>query len=146
MKVREKTAYCYECDSDNDFITKTEYKKIYVRGVEVECDILVCYCAKCGNRVLVSSIEKENEIKIYDLYKSKMGLLTSEEIKQILIKRSMSQKELASFLSIGEKDITRYINGAIQSKNIDKILRMVDDDLCFLRMNSLFKKESIHSV
>lgn len=140
---RETTAYCYDCDKHVEYVKKTVRRTIVVRGIKVSCVVTECYCKNCGERVLVESIEKENEINIYDLYKQKMGLLTSEEIRNILRKRDMKQKELASFLSIGEKDITRYLNGSIQSKNIDKMLRLVDDDEAFARMTVLFEGKHI---
>ena len=145
-RTRETTAYCYECDKYVDYVEKPVKRTISVRGVKITCKLIECYCKTCGERVLVESIEKENEIKLYDLYKEKMGLLTSEEIRNILRKRDMKQKELAAFLSIGEKDITRYLNGSIQSKNIDKMLRLVDDDEAFARMTMLFEGKHIEII
>ena len=138
-KIKETTAYCYECDKYVEYVEKQVKRTISVRGEKITCSLTECYCKQCGERVLVESIEKENEIMLYDLYKKRIGLLTSEEIRNILRKRDMKQKELAAFLSIGEKDITRYLNGSIQSKNIDKMLRLVDDDEAFERMMELFE-------
>ncbi len=145
-KLKETTAYCYDCDKYVDYVEKQVKRTINVRGEKISCVITECYCKNCGERVLVESIEKENQIKVYDLYKEKMGLLTSEEIRNILRKRDMKQKELAAFLSIGEKDITRYLNGSIQSKNIDKMLRLVDDDEAFARMTLIFEGKHIEIV
>ena len=142
-KLKETTAYCYDCDKYVEYDEKAVKRTISVRGVKISCVITECYCKNCGGRVLVESVEKENEIKLYDLYKKKMGLLTSDEIRNILRKRDMKQKELAVFLSIGEKDITRYLNGSIQSKNIDKMLRLVDDDEAFERMMELFEGKHV---
>ena len=145
-KTKETTAYCYDCDEYVEYDEKAVKRTISVRGVKISCIITECYCKKCGERVLVDSVEKGNEIKLYDLYKQKMGLLTSEEIRNILRKRDMKQKELAAFLSIGEKDITRYLNGSIQSKNIDKMLRLVDDDEAFERMMELFEGKHVKFI
>ena len=142
-RVKETTAYCYDCDEYVEYVEKNVKKTINVRGEKISCLVTECYCKNCGERVLVESIEKENQIRVYDLYKEKVGLLTSEEIRNILRKRDMKQKELAAFLSIGEKDITRYLNGSIQSKNIDKMLRLVDDDEAFARMTVLFEGKHI---
>lgn len=145
-KLKETTAYCYDCDEYVEYVQKEVKKSINVRGEKITCLITECYCKNCGERVLVESIEKENQIKVYDLYKEKVGLLTSEEIRSILRKRDMKQKELATFLSIGEKDITRYLNGSIQSKNIDKMLRLVDDDEAFARMTLVFEGKRIEII
>ena len=144
-RVKETTAYCYDCDEYVEYVEKNVKKTINVRGEKISCLVTECFCKNCGERVLVESIEKENQIRVYDLYKEKVGLLTSEEIRNILRKRDMKQKELAAFLSIGEKDITRYLNGSIQSKNIDKMLRLVDDDEAFERMMELFEGKRVSS-
>lgn len=133
--------YCYECDNEIEYEIKTRHKVALIREVEVECDVDECFCKKCGSYVLVERIEKKNEIKMYDEYKKKVGLLTSGEIKDLLKKRNISQRQLSKLLSIGEKDITRYINGAIQSRIIDKMLRLVMDDEGYSRINSLFLED-----
>jgi len=69
-----------------------------------------------------------------------VGLLTSLQIKQIRAKRSMSQAQMALFLDIGEKDITRYENGSIQTKSIDDMIRLMDDDEAFNRMCIVLEK------
>lgn len=145
-KLKDTTAYCYDCDKYVGYVEKQVKRTINVRGEKISCVITECYCKNCGERVLVEPIEKENEIRVYDLYKQKMGLLTSEQIRNILRKRDMKQKELAAFLSIGEKDITRYLNGSIQSKNIDKMLRLVNDDEGYARMTMLFEGKRIEII
>ena len=50
----------------------------------------------------------------------------------------MTQKELALFLGIGEKDIARYENGAIQSRSIDNMIRLVGDEHAYLEMTRVF--------
>ena len=52
----------------------------------------------------------------------------------------MSQKQLAQFLSIGEKDITRYENGSIQTRAVDLMIRMVADDSAYLVMSDVVNK------
>lgn len=75
-----------------------------------------------------------------ELYKQKNNLLSAENIKEIREKRHLTQEGLAKFLKIGQKDIARYENGAIQTKSIDFMLRLVDDDHIFVEMTRVFNE------
>ena len=57
-----------------------------------------------------------------------MGIYFGKQIKEIRKKRHLSQRQLANLLCIGEKDITRYENGGVQTKAIDQMIRVVADD------------------
>ena len=111
-----------------------------------------------GEEVYHRETEMENDIKLYDIYKQRSGLLTTTELKELREKHNLSQKELAEKiyklkfllgtsccvgnpLNIGistcilykklnstyigreEREIYRYENGTIQSKEIDKLIR-----------------------
>lgn len=134
-----KKAYCDICGDYVEYGVKKVKNIITVRGVTFEAVEHIAYCKKCGEELWVNEVERTNDINIYDKYKELVGLLTSKQIKEIRQKRNMSQRELASFLSIGEKDITRYENGAIQSKAIDNLIRMVGDENVYIYMQKLLQ-------
>ena len=146
MKSINNKAYCDHCNDMVEYVVKEEKNTITVRGTSFEVIEHIPYCKKCGKSLWINEIEKDNEINVYDIYKQKVGLLTSKEIYDIRKKRGMSQKQLADFLYIGEKDITRYENGAIQSKAIDTMIRMVGDDDIFANMNRLRSKHNYKFV
>ena len=98
----------------------------------------IAYCKKCGEQLWVDELESRNQKVVYDIYKEKVGLLTTSQIREIRRKRGMTQKELALFLGIGEKDIARYENGAIQTRSIDNMIRLVGDEHAYLEMTRVF--------
>ncbi len=149
MKVRElpmldkNKKYVGYCPEEQDFVQGTLVDgllKHNVLGKEVTAKTYDLVCENCGNLLSSHDIEHENEIIVYDAYKKIVGLLTSFEIKAIRSKRKWSQRQLAKFLDIGEKDITRYENGAIQTRSIDNMIRLVDDDVTFERMCTCLNK------
>ena len=141
IKNLPKQGFCGECDNHVDFHVELFKNKVHnVKGIEIISDEYVAVCNHCGNHLWVDAVEAYNDIIIFDEYKKKVGLLTTEEIKAIRKKRGMSQRELAKFLSIGEKDIARYENGAIQTRAIDLMIRMVDDDQTFKKMSQVVAK------
>ena len=118
--------WCLDCDIEVDFKTKIQTTKAVVKGIEVEFDAIINYCAKCGRPVFIYEAEKINQIRCYDEYKRKKGLLTTEEIIGIRKKLGLSQTGLAKAIKVGKKNITRYELGAIQDASIDLLIRLLD--------------------
>ena len=145
MKKRDHKEYCQKCNEFTEYNVKKVNRTITVKEKTLNVEIYECYCAKCGEKVFVYDYEKQNDIIVYDAYKKEVGLLTSTEIKNIRRKRGMTQIELARFLSIGDKDITRYESGSIQNKCIDKMLRLVNDDSSYEEMARVFSGYSFSS-
>ena len=137
MKKVEK-AYCDVCNDEVEYEVRVEKNTLRVKELTFEAVEHIAYCKKCGEQLWVDELERRNDIVVYDIYKEKVGLLTTSQIREIRHKRGMTQKELALFLGIGEKDIARYENGAIQSRSIDNMIRLVGDEHAYLEMARVF--------
>ncbi|MCQ2801313.1 MAG: XRE family transcriptional regulator [Bacilli bacterium] len=133
MKI-SKEAYCEKCDKDVAFNIVLETRELVIRGVTVSYEHKQARCKYCGEVVFPVSYGNENFVAMMDAYKKKVGLLTSLEIREILEIRKLTQSQLANLLCIGEKDITRYLKGNVQSKSIDNMLRLIRDDIVYKRM------------
>ena len=77
-----------------------------------------------GEEIFDRNIEIENDIRLYDIYKKQMNLLTSLEIKNIRKKYGMNQKEFALSIGVDETTLQRIENGSIQSESVDSIIRL----------------------
>jgi putative zinc finger/helix-turn-helix YgiT family protein len=117
--------YCFHCQEDVGYRLFSRDETRVVKGVKVRVRIDYALCEKCGEPVDVPSLASQNEIRVFDAYKKKAGLLTSEEIKEIRKRYGLSAAKFAKRLGMGEKSITRYENGAIQTKEVDLLLRLV---------------------
>lgn len=137
-----KCAYCEECDNDVEFNVVSKTREAIVRGVKVTYVEKAAYCKQCGKRVFPVSCGRETSVSMTDAYKKKVNLLTSEEIKDILRKRGLTQKKLANLLCIGEKDITRYLQGSVQSKSVDNMLRFIRDDIVYKRIKVILAEQA----
>ena len=131
MKFREHIIkgqpWCLRCDTVGEFETTTEIRKAVVKGVNVEFEAIKAYCPKCGDPLFLYEAERVNQIRCFDEYKRKKGLLTSEEIIEIRKKYGLSQSELAKKIMVGSKNIARYEAGKIQDKSIDLLIRILDE-------------------
>lgn len=129
MKTRgykNKTTYCLYCDENVNYIIDESVEERMVKGLKLLVPIKHTFCCKCNCPVFVYEIEKENQIRVYDAYKQRKNLLTSEEIIAIRRKYNLSQTKLAKLIKVGEKNIARYEAGAIQDNSIDLLIRFVD--------------------
>lgn len=123
-----KKVVCMYCDHEEEYIIKEEPQHICINGVDFDTTFKYAYCKKCGGDVYPSNLGRYNDLQMFDGYKKRVGLLTSDQIKDIRKKRGMSQVELARFLRLGEKTIARYETGTIQEKSLDLLLRLVDNN------------------
>lgn len=119
--------WCLHCDTIGEFETTTEIRKVTIKGIPVEFEAIKAYCPKCGDPLFLYEAERINQIRCFDEYKRKKGLLTSEEIIEIRKKYGLSQSELAKKIMIGAKNIARYETGKIQDKSIDLLIRILND-------------------
>ena len=74
-------------------------------------------------------------------------MLTSQDLKIIREKYSLSQVSFSKLLGFGEKTITRYENGAIQDISHDLLIRLMQKEFAFkeiwdLRKDKLSLKEN----
>lgn len=136
MEDKEKR-YCYNCDKKVEFKTSKSVDTFNVKNCEVEAEVKHIFCKDCGEELYDADIERENTIRIYDAYKQKNGLLTSEQIKRIRDIHHLSQKKLADLLRTGEKTITRYENGAIQDPSYDLLLRILQNENGYYLLNHI---------
>ena len=103
---------------------KTRKVKVTVKGIIIEFDENYMIDSTTGEEIFDRNIEIENDIRLYDIYKKQMNLLTSSEIKNIRKKYGMNQKEFALSIGVGEITIHRFENGSIQTESVDSIIRL----------------------
>jgi transcriptional regulator with XRE-family HTH domain len=69
--------------------------------------------------------------RLADAYRQAIGLLSSEDIRQLRQEKGLSQQALAEVLDVGIASIKRWESGVIQSKSMDTLLRtFLLDRLC----------------
>lgn len=112
---------------DNRENIKTRKIEANVKGKIIEFDEYYMIDPITKKEVFDRNIEIENDIRLYDIYKKQMNLLTSTEIKNIRKKYNMNQKEFALSIGVGEITIHRFENGSIQTESVDSIIRLSED-------------------
>lgn len=89
---------------------------------QIDCD--VSHCKSCGFEFETASQARGRKIDVADAYRTKLGLLTSGDIKSIRRSFSMSQVEFAKFLSVGQASIKRWESSGVQDVVHDVHIRV----------------------
>jgi putative zinc finger/helix-turn-helix YgiT family protein len=98
------------------------------KGVTVEYEAVSNYCDLADEYYETEEMLAKNDMAMKNAYRSKMGLLTTDEIVSIRSKYGISQSDLCILLGWGGKTITRYEGHQVQDNAHDSILKKLDND------------------
>jgi len=85
-------------------------------------------CPKCGYTTVVGPHMAEYMRLVSDAYRSKHGLLTSEEIRARRARFRMSQAAFAEYLGVGIASLKRWEMGKVQDSSSEKLIRLRTDE------------------
>lgn len=110
--------YCEFCNDFVDYIVKDRPTKIN----NIEFIEKYCVCSKCDNEIYEEHIIDENIYKHSEMARIKNGIITINQIEQIMEKYNIGKKPLSLVLGFGEVTIIRYLDGVIPEKYYSDIL------------------------
>ena len=119
---------CSTCETDKHLKSKTISTEFEIKGKKFPCTYKVLVCGNCGE--YVSSPEQNDEIlkDAYDAYKSKNGLLLTDEIIAIREKYNLSLRDFSKILGISYITYHRYEKGAIPDPALNNLLVLIKDN------------------
>ncbi|MCP4668871.1 MAG: DUF4065 domain-containing protein [Deltaproteobacteria bacterium] len=103
---------------------KTVAKETIFRGVDIRYKADVLACPECGLETGTIKTAGATQKEIADAYRIQVGLLTGDKIKSLRKSRRLTQQQLAELMNIGVASIKRWETGLIQSKAMDRSLRV----------------------
>ena len=120
------TAFCLKCGCKRAFKKITARAEAKVREIEFSFVETIAICSGCGEEVYVPEVNDENVQAREDAYRKAAGLITLEEIQQVMNKYNIGAGPLAQVMGFGEITINRYLNGQLPSKNnSDQLLEVL---------------------
>lgn len=102
---------CYECGGKDTYELKSTIREYKGDGYHFELLVDVPFCKICGTPIYDEKLEEEIAQKANEKIREQRGIITREEILNILELYKVSQKFLSKLLGWGEITLTRYING-----------------------------------
>ncbi len=94
------------------------------RGVDIEYMAEAFVCPECG--LEAGTVQSAGLVQraVADAYRTKADLLTGLEIRSFRETKGFTRQQLADVMNIGIASIKRWETGTIQSKSMDRALRM----------------------
>lgn len=117
-----KQVICIQCRKMVEYITREMDDSFIVKGELVKYKKRIAYCKNCGEEVWVEDVDEYNANAPLQKYCENHGLITINQIEQLLKKYNIGQKNLSLLLGWGEVTIKRYLGGQIPSRNYSDIL------------------------
>lgn len=113
---------CIECKEENCVRLISEKEIIDVEGEPIEVDVTYRQCDICGAD-WENIADGDPLDDAYRIYRTKHNMMQPEEIKNLRKNFDLTQQELSCLLGWGDVTISRYENGALQSKAYDIMLQ-----------------------
>jgi putative zinc finger/helix-turn-helix YgiT family protein len=98
-----------------------------VRGEETPVRTQAMVCHRCGFHVMTDAQSDAYTIASADVYRTKHGLLTTKDLKQIRERLRMSFRTFAKYLKVSEASPKRWEAGLVQDQAMDELIRLKTD-------------------
>ena len=122
----ENNLYCPNCGDFTRARLITKDEEYEVKGDKFSIKAEVFSCTRCNEEIFDEERDSLNLNKVYDLYRKKYNLLTTDEIKNLREKYGLSQRAISRLLGWGEVTYSRYENGAIQDIAHNEVMELID--------------------
>ena len=116
--------YCPYCKKNVDYRIEQRNVNMF-RGIEVNTYENVAICKICDKELYINNIEKENNERIYNIYRNKTDIINPQDIINFREKYNISQRELTSILDFGKMTINRYEKGCLPSKSQSDYIKLL---------------------
>jgi len=131
-------AMCPHCEKITDIDIFNAPEEYEIKGVKVTINAEHSLCHECGQEFAThEQMEKASRTGL-DAYRKIADIITPAEILRIREKYGASQKVMAKILDLGELTINSYEQGALVSKSISNLIRLMDSPENF---TDLFNKK-----
>jgi len=117
--------FCPNCRNEIEPRIEQRPEVFTIKGDPTEVESRIGICSKCGHELFLEELEEGNFKRAYDAYRRKHEMLTASEIRDIRENYGLSQRALAQLLGMGEVTVSRYENGAIQTRGHDHLLKLL---------------------
>lgn len=118
-----------DCPSGHGkMVLRKTKKRMTFRGVNIIAPIEQYRCTVCGVETATVNQAADTQMAISETYHKAVNLLTGKEIVEKRKKLNLTQEALAKRMNVGIASIKRWEGGTIQSKSMDRALRIALGD------------------
>lgn len=129
------SVFCEKCRDIVAYSLELVNREKEIKGIKIKFEERKAYCTKCGEELFVPEIRDNNLKMLDDKYREEKGLITVEEINDILQKYNIGKRPLSTLLGWGEGTLTRYVDGDMPTKAYSDTLKQIySDSFYFLKL------------
>lgn len=114
--------FCEECREMMAYTTKDISMEKEIKGKKIKFEGKEAICPTCKGSLFVASIRDYNLKQLDIAFRIAENLITVDEIQRILENYNIGKRPLSVLLGWGEVTITRYLDGAIPTKQYSEKL------------------------
>lgn len=143
MAGKERKDFCVECRDIKPYSLRKESITKTIRGKDYDFVITTAICEECGSEMNIPGLLDANAHEIDEQYRAAEGLVTIEDIENLLKVYNIGKAPLSLALGFGEVTITRYLAGQVPSKEYSDIVRHALSSPTFMKDMLEKNKEKI---
>lgn len=117
--------YCPTCKKEREFKVLNSRKKIVFKGREYVYIGKDAVCLKCNTCIDAGGVIDYNVRAFNTAYRKANGIITVDEIEEILKKYNIGKRPLSLLLGWGELTLSRYIEGEMPEKEYSNTLKNI---------------------
>ncbi|MBQ6285192.1 MAG: DUF4065 domain-containing protein [Bacilli bacterium] len=140
-----KKQFCSTCMGYADCKYNEKLITEIIDGIEIEYLEKFYICNNCGSKIYGNFLDY-NSITANNELRKKTGLITIDEIKEILNKYSIGKKPLSLVLGLGEITLIRYLEGKNPSKENSDLLKLIADNPTLYEMYLTVNHDKITDI
>ncbi len=122
---------CLACEKEITLVRVTGRRITEVRGEKIEHDDCYYQCPLCQEKAWDPSLP-DPLIAAYDVYRTRHGLLTPEQVHDFRRSLGLTQQELGLLIGVSYVTLSRYERGALQDQKHNDLLKRAIDDPAWL--------------
>jgi uncharacterized phage-associated protein len=122
MNTNQEELLCSKCRRLVPYSIKTRHRLRVVNGREYEYSERYGECDVCHQEIWTPGIDDENEKRFNLQVRRCNGLITVDEINEILTKYDIEKRPLSHLLGFGEHTISRYLEWQLPNREYSDLL------------------------
>lgn len=126
--MRRNYLFCENCRHDVEYEVKEKDLEASLLGKKYKYVGKEVVCAECGNPLFASSVDKDNLLALYDVYRKENGLISLAEVQEVSSKCHLTDQTLSRKLGWEVDTISRYHSGDLPSKEHSDVLQQLYKD------------------
>lgn len=143
MPEMSRKDFCIECRKETEYFLQKQNIVKRIKEKEYTFGITTAVCAECGMEMSIPGLIDKNIQEIDEQYRTKEGLVSIEDIENLMKIYRIGKAPLSLSLGFGEVTIPRYLDGQIPSKEYSNVIKEALTSPAYMKQKLTENREKI---